>query len=145
MYSLNSPGFQILCLVGRRECMISRLAFVVGACLSHSDSCVVTYKPKSAQPAYPHKYGTQAPAAANAMSSGRSEPPATLSMEPDLGQPPGRPTYSFLPNARDFSIIGAIFNEIRGDVHHHAGRVAGNVCILILALIQSHLAAFSYR
>ncbi len=54
----------------------------------------------------------------------------------------GRPIYSFLPNARDFSLIGAIFNEIRGDVHHHAERVAGNVCMLILALTQSHLISF---
>ena len=57
----------------------------------------------------------------------------------------GRPIYSFLPNARNFSIKGAIFNEIRGDVHHHAERVAGNVGILILALTQSHLTAFSFR
>src|SRR6266576_291536 len=53
------------------------------------------------------------------------------------------PTHSFLPNARDFSIIGAVFNEIRGDFHHHAGRAAGNVCILALALTQSHLVAFT--
>ncbi|KAF8347581.1 hypothetical protein F5887DRAFT_1072572 [Amanita rubescens] len=35
-----------------------------------------------------------------------------------------QPAHSFLPNARDFSIIGAVFNEIRGDFHHHAERAA---------------------
>ncbi|KAF8347570.1 hypothetical protein F5887DRAFT_35858 [Amanita rubescens] len=35
-----------------------------------------------------------------------------------LGQPQGHPTYTFFPNARDFSIVGAIFNDVHHD--HHA-------------------------
>ncbi len=42
-----------------------------------------------------------------------------------LGQPQAQSPYPFFPNARDFSIVGAVFN----DVHHHA-EGTGNVLIV---------------
>jgi hypothetical protein len=65
---------------------------------------------------------------------------------PTPSQPQGHSTYSILSHARDFNIYGAVFNDIRGGVHHHAERSVGNACILILALVRrSNLAAVSFR
>ena len=56
-----------------------------------------------------------------------------------LGLPQGQPAYTFFPNARDFSIVGAVFN----DVHHHAeGTANGNVASCS-SLSVSHLTDLS--
>ena len=60
-----------------------------------------------------------------------------------LGQPQGQPTYSILPNARDFSIVGSVFNDIHGDVHHHTERT-GDIAYCP-SLSRSHLTDSSLR
>ena len=68
-------------------------------------------------------------------------------MDPASSLPQDTPSQlSILSNARDFVIYGSVFNDIRGGVHHHAERAAGNVCIWILALARrSHLLPGSFR